>query len=373
MARVLFVTTSTTVGGAEKTLFSLATLLDPREYQTAAIVCLKPLGPYGERLKQLGFKVISLNMTGRPSFRHVRELARIIDHERPDLVHAVMYQAIQLCRLARKRADQKFKLVSSPRVNYRTRSAATLLVDRLLKGGDDMLIAECEASRRFLLSRLGYDPRKVGVVYNGVDIASWPASKLERSQKRIELRMSAGELLFGSIGRLDTQKGHVHLVEAMALLRAKVNARCAIIGDGPRRHALELAVSKRAMEKSVLLLGERDDVTAWLSTLDVFVLPSLWEGLPNALLEAMALGLPVVASAVDGIPEVVEHGVTGLLVPPHDPEALAKALSELAADAALRQRLGDAAKKLISEKFTLINMIGEYQKAYRYVLTPRSI
>lgn len=371
MARILFVSTSTTVGGAEKTLFSLVTLLDPREYQCAAVVSLKPLGAYGERLRQLGVKTTSLDMTGRPTFKHVRELARIIDHERPDVVHAVMYQAIQLCRLARARADQKFKLITSPRVNYRTRSAPTLWIDRLLKGGDDLLISESEASRRFLVGELGYDPKKVATVYNGVDLASWPISKIDRSQRRLELRMQSGELLFGAIGRLDQQKGHSYLIEAMPQLVGRVQAKCVIIGDGPKRAALEQLVHKRALEKWVVLLGERDDVTAWLSTLDVFVLPSLWEGLPNALLEAMALGLPVVASAVDGVPEVVEHEKTGLLVRPQDPAGLAEALRRLSTDAALRQRLGEAAKKLIAEKFTLINMIGAYQKAYSDVLSAR--
>lgn len=370
MSRILFVSTSTTVGGAEKTLFSLVTLLDPQEFRVAAVVGLKPDGAYARRLRELGYKTATLGMTGRPSFKHVRELARIIDHERPDIVHAVMYQAIQLCRLARKRCDAKFKLITSPRVSYRTRSAATLLLDRALKGGDDLLIAECESSRRFLLERLRYAPEKVSTIYNGVDLASWPVSKLERQQKRLELRLGAGELLFGAIGRLDQQKGQSYLIEAMARLNRHVAARCVVIGAGPRRAALEALVHKHHLEQSVILLGERDDVPAWLSSLDVFVLPSLWEGLPNALLEAMALGLPVIASAVDGVPEVVEDGKTGLLVSPRDPAALAQKLSALASDPALRQRLGEGAKALIAEKFTLIRMIESYQKAYRDVLTP---
>jgi glycosyltransferase involved in cell wall biosynthesis len=286
-----------------------------------------------------------LDLRGRPGLGHARKLVKIIDHERPDVVHAVMYQAIQLCRLAKKRATTKFKLVSSPRVNYRTRSALTLLVDQFLRGADDLLITESEASRKFLLERLKYRPEKVRTVYNGVDLASWPISKLDRQHKRLELRLGAGELLLGSVGRLDGQKAHWVLVEAMARLKNRVPARCVIIGDGPRRAALEALIRRHHLEGKVMLLGERDDVTAWLSSLDAFVLPSLWEGLPNALLEAMALGLPVVASAVDGVPEVVADGATGLLVPPRDPLALAKKLAELCADAGGPPRQGQAPQK----------------------------
>lgn len=362
--RILFVTTSTTLGGAEKTVYCLATLLDPRKFQVAGVVSLKPYGPYAERLKALGVATYSLDLRGRPSLKHVRELSKLIDYQKPDVVHAVMYQAIQLCRLAKGRAKHRFKLVTSPRVNYRSRSALTLLIDRALKGRDDMLIAECEASRQFLVRRLGYKPEKVRTIYNGIDVAGWPASKMDRQQKRLELRLGGQELLIGAIGRLDAQKGHSVLLDALARLRKKYPARLVIIGDGPKRHALETQIKRLNLSTAVWLLGERDDVTAWLSTIDVFALPSLWEGLPNALLEAMALGLPVVASSVDGVPEAVRDNETGLLVPPRQPETLARRLAELCADPALRTRLGAQARAWVFERFTLTRMINQYEDAY---------
>lgn len=362
--RLLFVSTSTTLGGAEKTVYTLATLLDPRRFKTLCVVSLKPFGAYAERLSALGVPTTTLGLRARPGLKHVSELARIIDFQKPDVVHAVMYQAIQLCRLAKTRAKHKFKLVSSPRVNYRSRSTLTLLLDRALKGRDDLLIAECDASRDFLVKRLGYGPAKVKTIHNGIDVAGWPASKFDRQQKRLELRLGAQELLIGSVGRIDAQKGHWVLLDALAALRKKHPARCVIIGDGPKRAALEAQVRKLGLEKAVWLLGERTDVTTWLSSFDIFALPSLWEGLPNALLEAMALGLPVVASAVDGVPEAVQDGVTGLLVPPRRPEALTQRLDRLACDPDLRARLGAAARAAIFERFSLPRMIGEYESAY---------
>ena len=362
--RILFVSTSTTLGGAEKTVYSLATLLDPKRFKTVSVVSLKPFGAYADRLSALGVPATTLGMQGRPSLKQVRELTRIIDHQKPDVVHAVMYQAIQLCRLAKSLTTHRFKLVSSPRVNYRSRSALTLLIDRALKGRDDLLIAECDASRDFLVKKLGYAPAKVKRIYNGIDVVGWRASTSARQQKRIELRLEPHELLIGSVGRLDAQKGHYVLLEALARLRRRTPARCVIIGEGVKRAALEAQIRRLSLEKAVLLPGESTDIASWLSSFDAFALPSLWEGLPNTLLEAMALGLPVVASAVDGIPEAVTDNETGLLVAPRQPEALARRLADLAANPDLRSRLGRQARAAVFERFSLTRMIGEYESAY---------
>ncbi len=368
MARVLFVSTSTTLGGAEKTLYALATLLDRRAHQVVGVVSVKPEGHYARRLREQGIKVESLGLTRTPRPSHARRLAEIIRRERPDVVHALMYQAIQLARAAKPRAGVPFKLISSPRVNYRSRSWWTLLIDRALKGRDDLLIAECEASRRFLIERLGYAPSKVITVRNGVDLAGWPASKLDRRRKRLELRLTDGEFLIGALGRLDRQKGFATLVEAMAALKG-TPVRCAILGEGPERARLEALIRRREVERSVWLLGERGDIPAWLSAFDAYCLPSLWEGLPNALLEAMALGLPVIASGVDGVPEAVTDGVDGLLVPPGRPVPLARALRELAGSPEKRAVLGAAAKATVAERFTVRRMLEEYERAYSSVFS----
>ena len=145
--------------------------------------------------------------------------------------------------------------------------------------------------------------------------------------------------------------------------------RCVIIGEGPSRPRLEAQIRRLKLEQNVWLLGERKEVTAWLSSFDIFVLPSLWEGLPNSLLEAMALGLPAIASRVDGIPEVIENDKTGILVPPKEPAQLAIAIASLAGDSEKRTALGAAAKAEIGEKFSFVKMLAAYEKAYDDVLT----
>ncbi|MCR4295870.1 MAG: glycosyltransferase [Elusimicrobia bacterium] len=368
MARILFVSTSTTVGGAEKTLYTLATLLDPNLHQAVGVVSVKPEGDYARKLRLQGLHVETLDLPGTPGPADAARLAGIITRLRPDIVHAVMFKAIQLCRLAKPKVPFAFKLVSSPRVHYRTRSVLSLLVDRVLKGRDDLLIAECDASRDFLVGRLGYAPGKVRTIRNGVELAGWPISKVDRQKRRMELRLGSGDVLIGGVGRLDKQKGFSTLIEAMSRLK-KTDLRCVILGEGPERARLEAQIRRHELEKRVWLYGERADIVTWLSAFDIACLPSLWEGLPNTLLEAMALGLPVVASAVDGVPEVVANGKTGVLVPPAAPAALAKALKELADSPERRAALGAAAHAAVVEKFTVRRMMDEYQDAYAAVFT----
>lgn len=367
MARILFVSTSTTVGGAEKTLYTLATLLDPKKHQAIGVVSIKPSGAYARKLTLQGIPTESLDISGTPRPADAARLAEIIARLRPDIVHAVMFKAIQLCRLAKPKVPYAFKLVSSPRVHYRTRSVWTLLIDRALKNRDDLLIAECGASRDFLVHRLGYAPSKIKTIRNGTDLAGWPVSKVDRQKRRLDLRLSSGNILVGAVGRLDKQKGFSTLIEAMARLK-KTDIRCIILGEGPERGRLEAQIRKHELEKQVWLYGERPDIAAWLSAFDIHCLPSLWEGLPNTLLEAMALGLPVVASAVDGVPEVVTNDKTGLLVPPASPAVLAKTLRALADDPARRAALGTAAHAVVLEKFTLSRMMNEYHDAYTAVV-----
>jgi glycosyltransferase involved in cell wall biosynthesis len=367
MPKILFVSTSTTIGGAEKTLFTLASRLDAKQFQVCGVVSLKPTGHFAHRLAKQGVKTHSLGIADWPSPRDADALAGIIRETRPDIVHALMYQAIQLCRFVKRRSKAPFKLVSSPRVNYRTRSAWTLLVDRWLRASDDLLIAESEASREFLTLRLGYAQDRVKTVHNGVELPEVP-SEAERKRARLHLGLREDELLLLSMGRLDKQKDHGTLIEAVAGLKGSLKPRCAIVGEGPRRDRLRAQVARLGLGRVVQLPGERADVRAWLCASDIFVLPSLWEGLPNALLEAMALGLPVVASGVDGVLEAVTDGEDGMLVAPGRAGVLSEVLARLMADPELRRRLGHAARARMAENFTLPAMLAGYEAAYRSLL-----
>jgi glycosyltransferase involved in cell wall biosynthesis len=179
------------------------------------------------------------------------------------------------------------------------------------------------------------------VIPNGV--------RLDRPQRR-HPAVPAGPAIVLAVGRLRAPKDFVTLVAATAQLAPDV-ACVHIVGDGPDRPAVEREIARHRLEERVVLLGEREDVAGLLASADVFVLPSRSEGMPMSVLEAMAAGLPVVASAVGGVPELVIDGETGTLVAPGDPDALARALGALVADPAARARLGAAARARAEAEF----------------------
>src|SRR5204862_1696003 len=169
----------------------------------------------------------------------------------------------------------------------------------------------------------------------------------------------------GTLGRLDSQKGFD------VLLRALVDvpeARLVVVGDGPERAALERLAAELSLAERVRFEGWREDARRYLTTFDVFVLPSRFEGFPLAVVEAMLARLPVVASAVGSVPEAVREGKTGLLVPPEEPAALAVALQRLLAAPSLRLRLGDQGRALALDRFTSAAMARSFERLYEEIL-----
>lgn len=364
--RVLYVTTSTTVGGAEKDLYHLCALINKERFEVAGVISLKPAGAYAQKLEEAGFQVESMGMGRVPMPWDPLRLAGLIRKYRPDLVHALMYKAMQLCRMARPLG--RFKLVSSPHVNYRSRPGALVALDRILRGADDLAVLESETTARYMAEKLGYRREKLVAVHNALDPEDWNPSRVDRQMKRLELGLHAMDLVLIGVGRLDVQKGHTYLLQAMAALGESHPTHLILAGGGPLQGALEKEAADLGLGERAHFVGEVENVAPWLSAADIFVLPSLWEGLPIALLEAMAMGLPVLASNVDGVPEAVEDGRTGLLAAPGKPEELAAGLRRLIDDPDLRRRLGEGAREKVRREFVLEKMVRGYEEAYLKVL-----
>lgn len=205
----------------------------------------------------------------------------------------------------------------------------------------------------------GIAPWRIVVIPNG--ICQSPPAQDARPRLRRELGMAAGGSLVLTVGRLVPQKGHTYLLQAIPA----VLARCpetvfALVGDGVSRPALEVEAQRLGIERQVRFLGTRADVADWMATADVFVLPSVSEGLPMALLEAMAAGLAVVAANVGGVAEVIEDGRTGLLVPAQNVEALTQAMLRLLTDENERSRLAAAGQERVKRDYTLEEMCKRY-------------
>ncbi|MDD4004322.1 MAG: glycosyltransferase [Elusimicrobiaceae bacterium] len=366
--KILYLITSTTRGGAENTLRSLLARLDRGSFEPARVISLKPPGPVADSIRALGVPVQSLDMGYFPApgdFAAVREAIRAT---RPDIVHAFLYRAIQFARAAK---TPDFKLIASPRVNYRTRSPLIRLYDRMTCAKDDLVISESDSSREFLITGQGYNSAKVITIRNGVDSEFWQPGEPERAEARFRADIKDGELLLFSSGRLDTQKGYEYLLTALARIRRKTpRLKTVIAGAGPLEKRLFKLIAALELDGCVRLAGEQQHIRPWLNAADIFALPSLWEGVPNSLLEAMSMGRPCLASGVDGVLEAARPNAEILVARPADPQDLADKLLALYNDAPLRARLGQAAAEAARQRLAMPAMIAAYETAYRNILNP---
>jgi glycosyltransferase involved in cell wall biosynthesis len=314
------------------------------------VCCIHEAGPIGEEIRKTGTPVAVLGLN--PGIRRPRDVGgirRYLRETQPQIVHTFLLTASLYGRLAA--ILERVPIVIGTEVNmYADKKAHHAMAERLLMRGTDRVIASAEAVREFYIRQVHADPAKVDVIYNAVDFSqAQPAHS--RTATRASLGVPADALVCGVIARLTEQKGHRFLFDAMAGTPALANVHLIVIGGGERRAALAGQVDALGLSSRVHFLGPRRDLGDLLGAMDVFVMPSLWEGLPLSLVLAMGASLPVVATDVAGIPEVVDDGRTGLLVPPGDSAALGAALARAAADSTLRERLGREARASVLPRF----------------------
>jgi glycosyltransferase involved in cell wall biosynthesis len=223
-----------------------------------------------------------------------------------------------------------------------------------------------EALRRQLIEQNGFDPRRIESVPTGIDAGRFRPG--ERKAARARFGLPADKLLVGIAATLRSWKGHLYLLEALAKLPPDIEL--VIVGDGPMRPNIEQRIAELGLRGRAHMQGQQADVLPWLRALDIFALPSYAnEGVPQALVQAMLVGLPAVTTAVGGIPELAEHERTALVVPPRDAAALAAAIERLARDEGLRQELGETARKHCVENYSYERMLDRMERIYRMVST----
>lgn len=224
------------------------------------------------------------------------------------------------------------------------------------------MVAVSAQVRDYAIRTEGARAEKVVVIENGIEPVPNPfPDKLQRYEYRRQLGVGENELMFLTVGRLTVQKGHTVLLDAVAKQKSGVAARYLFAGDGPQRPLLEEQARRLGISTQIFFLGVRADIPELLWAADVFVQPSLWEGLSLALLEALFSARPVLATQVEGVVDVVEHEKSALLVPINDPYALATALDRLATDADLRRRLGSAGQQRAEAGYSIDKMCGAYE------------
>jgi glycosyltransferase involved in cell wall biosynthesis len=365
---IVHVITDLSTGGSQNALASLLTRLDRGRFDPAA-VCLKNGDtPIAARLRAAGIPVIDLNMSGAARAPRVWRLWSLLDEMRPSIVHAWLFHAVTAARIAARLAG--VPAVISSRRNINLGSPIREFVNRATSGLDDRVAAVSESARLIEVSRARVSPEKVVVIPNGVDPGAYGAPTPEtRAAVRRSLGLPPETTLLGFVGRLHPVKGVDDLLRAARpVLDRFPTARILVVGDGEDRARLERLSSEVGVTSGVLFLGERTDVAFLLGGLDVFVMPSREEGMPNAVLEAMAAGVPVVATTTGGTAELVVHGSSGLLVTPGDVEGLSSAMASLVEDRFLSERLAAAARARAAAAFSIEETVRRTEALYEEIL-----
>ena len=368
MTRVIYLITDLDIGGAEKSLFQVATRL-PRDEFSMQVITLTGGGKIAKWLEEEGIPVTSLDIKRVWDLAGLIRLRGLLKSLRPHILHTFLFHANILGRVAAAGLGAH-AVISSVRVADR-RFKWHLALDWLSSPLMDLEVCVSEGVRRFTETRAKIPRRKLTVIPNGVDLAEFE-EKGERIRKN--LRLPPDVPLIVTIGRLERQKGiSFFLQAAREVLQEFPQARFLIVGKGPDEGKLISLARNLGIKKAVRFLGFRNDVPEVLAAADMFVLASLWEGMPNVVLEAMASGKPVVGTQVEGTEELVIPGETGLLVPPADAKALARNICRLIQESGLARRMGQAARKQVKEHYTVQTMVERYAQLYRDILKSKSL
>jgi glycosyltransferase involved in cell wall biosynthesis len=349
-------------GGAQEHVFNLVTRIDTDRYDVS--VCSLTAGAGLRKIERAGIAVCAIDEPDDEAA--IDAVARHLLAQRADVVHAHMYRAEVIAAQAAWRLaamGHRRPLVVSTVHSSRIRSDEDKALVRRLTPKMDHLIAVSRAIVRKIEDE-GRMGAPVSLIYNGVDLQRYDHQE-RCCTLHEEYGLAPGAPIVGVVGRLEPEKGHPTLIDAWPLVLRRVpDAYLLVVGEGSRDEALREQAAALGVADRVVFTGRRDDVPAVTAALDVAVLPSYREAQGLSILEAMALSRPVVASDVGGIPEMVEHGRTGLLVPPHDDTALADAIVRLLTDHQVADTLGRNGHDLVHERFCVELMVRAVETIY---------
>jgi glycosyltransferase involved in cell wall biosynthesis len=365
VAKVLHVIASMDAGGAERVVAEYARWHDRSRYEPT-VCCVLTGGPLADALERDGVPVHVLGRRTRLDVRAVWRLARLISRERFDVVHNHNFTALALgfpaAVLGRARA-----LVRTEHNVFRTPGLVRHWVSRIAAFREDAQIGVSDVVVRTHVRSGRVSPARFVTVRNGIS-ADRMRPVRGRDEVRAELGLPADAVVCINVGSLTEQKNRANLVDALARLKDLEKLRALVVGAGPEEEKIRKQLDASGLTDRVMLLGERLDVPDLLAASDVFVLSSDWEGLPITLLEAMSAGVPCVSTAVGGVREAIEDGVTGLTVPPRDPGALADALRSLMTDPARRSAIAAAARDDFARRFRAEQMVRQTESLYDMAL-----
>jgi glycosyltransferase involved in cell wall biosynthesis len=352
------------IGGAEVLAAKLARLLEA--HFRVVFVCLDELGELGEQLRRDGFAVEVLGRRSGWDWRCTWRLASFLRRRRVDLIHAHQYTPFFYALTARL-------LYHGPPILFMEHGRhfpdfprrKRILFNRLLLERRDRIVGVGEAVRQALIHNEGIPPARVSVIYNGIDLAKYSWLCLDRVGMRKELKLDANDFVIIQVARMDYLKDHATALRtAKRVASVNPNVRLVLVGEGPELEKVQELAQRLDLTGITRFLGVRKDVDRLLPAADMFLLTSISEGIPLTVIEAMAAALPVVATRVGGMGEVVIEGTTGFLAPAGDDAMLADRILHIVNNPEVRMRLGQAGSTRAQEMFSQEQMVAGYVRLF---------
>ena len=373
---LLYVFDNLEFGGGERFFAQLINRLSGKKYKIM-VACL-PTGTFIEKIEGSGTLVKSVDMGNRFNINVILQLASLMKREKIDIVHSQGARADFFARIAGRLSKVPFTIstVQMPVEGFDvalTKKFVYIVLNRFSERFVDRFIVVSDALQKTMIEQHKIEPQRVVKIYNGIEKDEYCMPDEEIARRRISFRKKLGlgedVPIVGAIGRLVWQKGFEYFIEAIPnVLKRIPEAVFLIVGEGELKEELKVKSEKLKVKDSLIFTGFRNDIKDVLASVDAFVMPSLLEGLPVVLLEAMATRRPIVATRIEGISEALENGVTGLLVPARDPQVLSEAIVNLLIHKDKARQMGLAARKVVEEKFGVGIVVQKVEGVYEELL-----
>lgn len=349
-------------GGQERRILAEAMAMRARGHRL--FLACDPQGELFSRGRQAGFTVLPLNFGGWRNLAAGLALRRFLGREGVDILNTHSSLDSWVGMLALTGLKKPFLV----RTRHLSTPVKSSWPTRRLYQAPAATITTSEGIKELLQQRVGADPGRVFSIPTGVSLKDF-APRAADVVLLERLKIPGYSFVWGMVSVLRSWKGHLYALEALKeLVNAGVQTHLLVVGEGPYRSLIEPRIKELGLAEQVRLVGYQEDVAPWLALMEVVVMASYaHEGVPQAALQALALGKPVVGTTVGGIPEVVIPGETGLLVPPKDPPALARALRELWEQQELREKMGQQGRQMVVEKYSLEQMAAAVEGVYDWV------
>jgi glycosyltransferase involved in cell wall biosynthesis len=351
-------------GGMQRVVVDLCLNVEPSKFRMS-VCCLDELGPNIKELEQRGISVFLIKKGPGLDYMLPFKLRRLFLKQKIDIVHTHGINPFFYGTIGSKLAICPATIQTDHARGVFPVKNKEMFSEMILSWFVDHIVTVSEGVKSDLVKYMRINPDKISIIYNGIDASKFRI-KIDKMQKRKGLGISKEDTVIGIGVRLSEQKGVCFLIEAVSILiESFPKIKLLVIGDGELKSDLEKLTEELKITNKVIFAGFRSDIHELLQIIDIYVLPSLWEGHPLVLIEAMAAEMPIVATDIPGNRETVEHGHTGFLVPQKNPQALANALMKFIENEDLRKSAGLNGYNKFRNEFTLDLMIKKYQDLYR--------